>query len=85
MTDHEVVLRHARAEDLESLTQIYNHYVRHSTATFDTTPFTAEARRTWLAHHAAGSPHQLWIAEQGNAVLGYASSSQHRPKPAYDR
>ena len=85
VTEYEVNIRHAAPDDLESLTQIYNHYVRHSTATFDTTPFTAEARRTWLNHHAAGSPHQLWIAEQGAAVLGYASSSQYRSKPAYDR
>jgi len=84
MTD-EIKLRHATADDLESLTQIYNHYVRHSIATFDTTPFTSEARRTWLTHHAEGSPHQLWIAEQNKSVLGYASSGRYRPKPAYDR
>jgi len=85
MNQPKMKIRHATRDDLESLTQIYNHYVRHSIATFDTTPFAAEARLTWLTHHAVGSPHQLWVAEQGVTILGYASSSQFRPKPAYDR
>jgi len=79
-----VVIRHAQNDDLESLTQIYNHYVRNSIATFDTIPFAPEARRQWLTLHAEGSPHQLWVAEQRGALLGYASSSRFRPKPAYD-
>lgn len=79
-----VDIRHAMSDDLEALTNIYNHYVRHSVATFDTTPFQPEARRTWLAHFAVGTPHQLWVATRGNALLGYASSSQYRSKPAYD-
>lgn len=80
-----IKIRHAEDEDLEPLTQIYNHYVRHSIATFDTTSFTPEARRNWLLHHAVGTPHQLWVAEQNSAILGYVSSSQFRPKAAYDR
>ncbi len=79
-----IELRHAIPDDLEALTNIYNHYVRHSIATFDTTPFNPDARRTWLAHFAIGSPHQLWLAVQGGIILGYASSSQYRPKAAYD-
>ena len=80
----QINFRHAQTDDLEALTQIYNHYVRHSIATFDTLPFHADARRSWLIHHAVGSPHQLWVAEQRGSLLGYASSSQFRPKPAYD-
>jgi len=77
-------LRHAEANDLEALTGIYNYYVRETTATFDVQPFQPEARRTWLSHHAIGTPHQLWVAERNHAVLGYASSGQFRHKQAYD-
>ena len=84
MTQSRERIRHAESEDLEPLTQIYNHYVRHSIATFDTVPFAPEARHAWFAHHAIGTPHQLWVAEDNGAVLGYVSSSAFRPKPAYD-
>ncbi len=75
-----IQLRHALPDDLDALTNIYNHYVRHSVATFDTTAFHPEARRNWLVHFAAGSPHQLWLAVKHGAILG----SQYRPKAAYD-
>lgn len=84
VTDKSIELRHAVPDDLEALTSIYNHYVRHSIATFDTTPFNPDARRTWLSHFAVGSPHQLWVAVRQGAILGYASSSQYRQKAAYD-
>ena len=77
-------IRHGEADDLEALPNIYNHYVRHSIATFDTTPFHPESRRAWLAHFAVGTPHQLWVATKRGAILGYATSSQYRSKPAYD-
>lgn len=80
----QTTIRHANQNDLEALTQIYNHYVRNSIATFDTQPFASEARQNWLVHHSVGTPHQLWVAERGNSILGYASSSEFRPKPAYD-
>ena len=80
----QISLRHGVSDDLEALTRIYNHYIRHSVSTFDTRPFQAEARRGWFAHFASGSPHQLWVAERRGALLGYASSSAFRSKPAYD-
>lgn len=84
MSEAVIRIRHAEADDLEALTDIYNHYIRHTVATFDTTAFAPEARRGWLAHYAQGTPHQLWVASRGHTIIGYASSSQFRPKPAYD-
>ena len=80
----DITLRHAERDDLEGITQIYNHYVRHSIATFDTQPFASAARMDWFVHYSMGTPHQLWVAERNGALLGYASSSAFRPKPAYD-
>ncbi|QKW52931.1 GNAT family N-acetyltransferase [Streptomyces buecherae] len=69
--------------DLEELTRIYNHYVVRTSITFDTEPFTAEQRRPWLLAHPATGPHRLLVAEVGGTLLGYATSSAFRAKPAY--
>lgn len=76
-------VRVASAADLPVLTAIYNHYVRSSAATFDTEPFTVEQRRSWFDHYADSGPHRLLVAADDSGVLGYASSSQFRAKPAY--
>lgn len=76
-------MRHARDSDLAALTEIYNHYVVHSPATFDLEPFSPEQRREWFDHYREGTPHQLLVAEEGDHLMGYATSSRFRPKPAY--
>lgn len=77
------LVRAARPADLPALTDIYNHYVRTSGVTFDTTPFTVEARQEWFSHYAATGPHRLLVGVDGDEVLGYATSSPFRPKPGY--
>ncbi len=61
--------------------------------TFDTAVFTPEERRPWLLSHPEDGSHRLMVATDtdsqgvpGNAqrILGYATSSPFRPKPAYD-
>ncbi|MET8559346.1 N-acetyltransferase family protein [Streptomyces flaveolus] len=71
--------------DLEALTAIYNHYVRETAITFDTAAFTPEERRPWLLSHPEDGPHRLMVAAdtESQEILGYATSSPYRPKPAY--
>ena len=71
-------------DDLPALTEIYNHYVLTSNATFDIEPFTVAARRSWFDHYAPTGRHRLLVAEQDDVLLGYATSSPLRAKPAYD-
>ncbi|KAF5996653.1 MULTISPECIES: GNAT family N-acetyltransferase [Streptomyces] len=89
----EAQVRPGVAADLDALTAIYNHYVRETPITFDTAVFTSEERRPWLLSHPEDGPHRLMVATDtdsqgvpGNAqrILGYATSSPFRPKPAYD-
>ncbi|MBY8343555.1 N-acetyltransferase family protein [Streptomyces spinosirectus] len=82
----EVQVRPGAEEDLEALTGIYNHYVRETAITFDTAEFTAEERRPWLLSHPEDGPHRLMVATDGDTqeILGYATSSPYRPKPAYE-
>src|SRR5688500_150583 len=82
--DTPIVVRDATGDDLAALTDIYNHYVLTSPATFDTRPFSVEERRdTWFIHYNTEGPHRLLVAAVGPRILGYATSSQFRPKPAY--
>jgi phosphinothricin acetyltransferase len=79
-----VILRAGAPGDLPELTEIYNHYVRTSPATFDLEPFAAEQRREWFSHYGPGGRHRLVVATEGERVLGYATSGGWRVKPGYD-
>jgi phosphinothricin acetyltransferase len=62
-------IRPGAEADLPELTELYNHYVRHSTATFDIEPFTPQRRRReWFAHYRATGPHRLLVAVDGADV-----------------
>ncbi len=76
-------VRPARRDDLAELVAIYNHYVEHSIATFDTEPATVEGRTAWFETFAEIGPYRLVVACDGGRVLGCASSSPYRPHPAY--
>ncbi|TDF47102.1 N-acetyltransferase family protein [Streptomyces sp. WAC05374] len=60
--DAEVQVRPGVEGDLGALTDIYNHYVRETAITFDTTPFAPEERRPWLLSHPEDGPHRLLVA-----------------------
>ncbi|OLZ67825.1 GNAT family N-acetyltransferase [Streptomyces sp. IMTB 2501] len=81
----EVQVRAGIEGDLDALTAIYNHYVRETAITFDTAIFTPEERRPWLLSHPEDGPHRLMVATDAESqqILGYATSSPYRPKPAY--
>jgi phosphinothricin acetyltransferase len=79
----EVRIRPGTQADLEQLTAIYNHYVLQTHVTFDTVAFAPEQRRPWLAAYAYHGPHRLFVAEEAGRLLGYATSSRFRTKPAY--
>jgi phosphinothricin acetyltransferase len=76
--------RAARREDLPRLTEIYNHYVVHSPATFDLEPKTLDQRAEWFAQFAETGRHRLLVAEEDDVVVGYAGTMRFRVKPAYD-
>ncbi|MEU2059772.1 N-acetyltransferase family protein [Streptomyces sp. NPDC013455] len=81
----DVQVRPGAEGDLGALTAIYNHYVRETAITFDTAIFTPEERRPWLLSHPEDGPHRLMVATDARSqeILGYATSSPYRPKPAY--
>ncbi|MFT5560661.1 MAG: phosphinothricin acetyltransferase [Candidatus Azotimanducaceae bacterium] len=84
MTSTEIQLNFAGLADLPALTEIYNHYVLNTAITFDTLPFSPAERQTWLEQFEPASIHQCLVAKRSNEILGYASSSKLRPRPAYN-
>jgi phosphinothricin acetyltransferase len=70
--------------DLTALTDIYNHYVLHTAATFDVEPHSVEGRRAWFDHYSDRGLYRLLVAVRDGEVIGYASSSRFRPRQAYD-
>ncbi|MFF1448671.1 GNAT family N-acetyltransferase [Streptomyces sp. NPDC058274] len=81
----EVQVRPGVEGDLGALTDLYNHYVRETPITFDTAAFSPEERLPWLLSHPEDGPHRLMVATDTDSqrILGYATSSAFRPKPAY--
>ena len=78
-----IVVRTAESGDLLPLTDLYNHYVKTSPATFDLEPVSLEARQEWMSRYADAGPHRLLVAILENAIAGYATSGKLREKPGY--
>ena len=74
-------IRPAEVEDLSAIADIYNEAILTSTATFDTEPRTLAEQGQWLRQHS--HPCAVLVAIHGSEVIGWASLSPFRPKPAY--
>jgi L-amino acid N-acyltransferase len=80
--DSQVIrIRDARKGDLPALLEIYNDVVRKSPATFDLDPQSLGHRKKWFSEH--GHRHPIIVAEGKGRIVGYASLSRFRDKPAY--
>jgi phosphinothricin acetyltransferase len=76
-----VLVRLAELTDAEEIRSIYNAEVLGSTVTFDLRPRSLDEQRRWLA--ARSGVHAVIVAEDGGAVVGFASISPYRDRPAY--
>jgi L-amino acid N-acyltransferase YncA len=74
-------VRHARAEDLNSIVDIYNSTVSAGKVTADTEPVTVESRRAWFERHHEKRP--VFVIEDGKSVLGWVSFEDFYGRPAY--
>lgn len=71
----------ATTEHAEQIARIYNHYVLHSTATFDTEPGSVEARVAWLEDRSPRHP--VLVALLGGDVVGWGALSPYRDRPGW--
>ncbi|MCW3100740.1 MAG: yncA [Chthonomonadaceae bacterium] len=77
----EYILRLATVVDAPAISAIYNHYVVHSTCTYQLDPETVEERLEWLS--ARTEKHPVLVAESAGGVVGWASLSEHKSRCAY--
>jgi len=75
-------IRRATVEDAEAIRAIYNAEVTGSTVTFDLVPRTAEEQVAWLVQRS-GAYAVLVAEDDDGTILGFASLSPFRQRPAY--
>lgn len=75
-------IRNATIADAEALMTIYNHEVETSTSTFDLVPRTLEEQQEWIRDRAGALG--VIVAEHEGRVVGFASLSPYRSRPAYN-
>jgi L-amino acid N-acyltransferase len=76
-----VEIRPVRTGDAVAIREIYNVEVLESTVTFDLVPRTHADQLAWIDAHSGGHP--AIVAADGATVLGFASVSPYRSRPAY--
>jgi L-amino acid N-acyltransferase YncA len=74
-------IRPATIGDLAAITEIYNHAVLHTVATFDIVEKTIDAQRVWFKKHRGKYP--ILVAEVNGTVAGWAALTAWSDKPAY--
>ncbi len=76
-----VNLRLACPEDAEATREIYNIEVTGSTVTFDLVPRSLDDQLAWLDQRSGAMA--VVVAEIDGQVVGFASLSPYRDRPAY--
>ncbi|MGH2759603.1 MAG: GNAT family N-acetyltransferase [Actinomycetota bacterium] len=75
-------IRPGTQPDMETLNELYNHYVRTSACTFDIDEISMDARLAWFEEF--GGRYKLLVAAEEGRAVGYAVSKYFRPKQAYE-
>ena len=76
-----ITLRPATESDLVAINDIYNHYVQHSTCTYQEESEPLDGRRQWFKRH--GGQHPVIVAEADRQVVGWGSLSAYHARSAY--
>ena len=76
------MIRPIRIEDAAAVAAIYNHYIEHSTATFDTEPLSDRQMLSRLEAIVGRRPGYVSLSEAGE-FQGYAYAHPWKEKAAY--
>lgn len=76
------MIRPIRIEDAAAVAAIYNHYIEHSTATFDTEPLSDRQMLSRLEAIVGHRPGYVALSEAG-VLQGYAYAHPWKEKAAY--
>ena len=76
-----IAVRLATRDDAEAIRRIYNTEVVGALVTFDLVARTESEQLEWMDAHVGAYP--VVVATDGDEVVGFASLSPYRPRPAY--
>jgi phosphinothricin acetyltransferase len=76
------MIRHAKYEDLEAILEIYNDAIMNTTAVYDYKPHTLKTRTAWYEKKLCDG-YPVWVFEENNQVIGFATYGPFRAWPAY--
>ena len=77
-----VVIRAARAEDMNQITAIYGHYVENAMATYEEVPPSLEEMERRRSE-VTGKGFPYLVAESAGEILGYGYASTFRTRSGY--
>ncbi|MEQ8719461.1 MAG: N-acetyltransferase family protein [Acidimicrobiales bacterium] len=77
-----MLIRRADVDDAEAIRAIYNDEVTGGVAVFDIRPRDLDAQRRWIVDRSGA--HAVLVAEFDGSVIGFASLSPYRDRPAYN-
>ena len=75
-------IRSATSADLPAILAIYNDAVLNTTASYDETPSTLEARMAWYEEHIEQRLPVL-VAADNTGIVGWSALSPFRPRVGY--
>jgi Sortase and related acyltransferases len=79
----EMIIRHAKFEDLSSIVEIYNSTIPGRMVTADTQPVTVESKEKWFYEHSPNS-RPMWVMEKDSVICGWLSFQSFYGRPAYN-
>lgn len=77
------MIRDARQEDSQAISDIYNHYVLNTAVTFEESPTTAKDIEDRIVQTFADDLPWIVIKNESSEVLGYAYASKWKGRCAY--
>ena len=77
-----IEIRDCTPQHIPHICEIYNHYIRHTTITFEEEPLTAAQMQARVESYMKLYPWLVGIDEQGQ-VIGYAYASKWKERAAY--
>ena len=77
------MIRKVTPEDTRAITGIYNHYIEHTTATFELEPISEEEMRQRILSISARYPY--FVEETDGRITGYCYAHTWKEKAAYNR
>ena len=75
------MIRKVELQDARPLTDIYNYYIAHSTATFDITPLGEEEMRKRIVNISTRYPY--FVYENEGKITGYCYAHPWKERAAY--